>query len=246
MQINLSPLIVSFCAVVALACSSPVQDDPQPEATTPPTQATAAATPAQAVTAPQEASLTPEQGSALVEALRGGGYILLFRHALTDLSQGDDLSALLLAGNEGASRGSVDGLNPDCSKQRNLSQPGRDQARRLGVDFERLRIPHDTVLTSPFCRNLDTAALAFGHYRIEERLSLIVGADADGAAANEIRSLLRQRPAGTNTILISHLSNITAAGFNLIAEGESIVIKPEGSQWTVVAYVKADDWSQFR
>ena len=147
-----------------------------------------------AVIAPQVATLTPEQGAALVEALRGGGYILLFRHAITDQTQGDDLSALLLAGNEGAGR-AVDGLVPDCGKQRNLNGAGRDQSRQLGVDFERLKIPYQITLASPFCRTQETAGLAFGRYRLEEGLSLIVGSDPDGVAANAIKALLRQRPA---------------------------------------------------
>jgi hypothetical protein len=59
--------------------------------------------------------------------------------------------------------------------------------------------------------------------------------------------LLREPPApGRNTVLVTHLSNITAAGVNLIAEGECIVIRPQGTDWTVVAYVKSGDWSQFQ
>jgi hypothetical protein len=39
---------------------------------------------------------------------------------------------------------------------------------------------------------------------------------------------------------------VPAAGLNLIAEGESIVIRPEGTTWAVVAYVKAADWTRFQ
>jgi len=238
-------LILALLILVAVACSGTADDVAQQEPPAPATPA-AAATAALAAMAPEEASLTSEQGAAMVEALRRGGYTLLFRHALTDLTQGDDLSALLLAGNEGASRSAIDGLRADCRTQRNLSQAGREQARMIGAEFERLAIPHQATLSSPFCRTQETAGLAFGKYRIEEGLSLIVGNDADGAATNAIRSLLMERPAaGTNVILVTHLSNITAAGLNLIGEGECVVIRPEGTRLMVVAYVKAGDWRRF-
>src|SRR5437773_5257476 len=50
----------------------------------------------------------------------------------------------------------------DCSTQRNLDGSGRDQARRVGEAFRRNGIAVGTVLSSPRCRCLDTARLAFG------------------------------------------------------------------------------------
>src|SRR5712692_3099813 len=50
----------------------------------------------------------------------------------------------------------------DCSTQRNLDESGRAQARRVGEEFRRHGIAVGTILSSPRCRCLDTARLAFG------------------------------------------------------------------------------------
>jgi hypothetical protein len=55
-------------------------------------------------------------GAALVEALRGGGYVLYFRHAATDFSQEDTDTRDLR----------------NCRTQRNLNAKGRADARAVG------------------------------------------------------------------------------------------------------------------
>src|SRR5213594_2292796 len=50
----------------------------------------------------------------------------------------------------------------DCSTQRNLDDNGRTQARRIGEAFRKNAIAVGLVLSSPRCRCLDTARLAFG------------------------------------------------------------------------------------
>lgn len=74
-------------------------------------------------------------GSAeLVKDLRGGGYVIFFRHAVTDPGQADtDLSV-----------GSM------CARQRNLSGAGRQMARDIGAAFRALGIRVDRVLASRF------------------------------------------------------------------------------------------------
>src|SRR5262245_22825960 len=50
----------------------------------------------------------------------------------------------------------------DCSTQRNLDENGRAQAKRIGEAFGRNGVTVGAVLSSPRCRCLDTARLAFG------------------------------------------------------------------------------------
>lgn len=95
-----------------------------------------------------------EAAAALVAALRAGGHVAVIRHAITDRSQVDTGDLLSRAG------------------QRNLSDAGRAQARRLGAAFAALRIPLGEVLTSPVFRARDTAEAAFGaRARVEPMLT---------------------------------------------------------------------------
>src|SRR2546428_3647747 len=83
----------------------------------------------------------------LVRALQGGGYVIYFRHAASDQSSPDSPERLDLE---------------NCATQRNLSQKGREQAQVIGKAFAALGIKVAAVLSSPYCRCVDTAKLAFG------------------------------------------------------------------------------------
>src|SRR5262247_3668409 len=76
----------------------------------------------------------------------------------------------------------------DCSTQRNLDESGRAQAARIGEAFRRNAIAVGKVLSSPRCRCLDTARLAFGR---AEPVEALQGALNDG-------ELRRRRLAETN------------------------------------------------
>ena len=80
------------------------------------------------------------QGETLVEALRGGGYTLYFRHAATDWSLQDEV------------REAGDWTSCDPSRMRQLSDAGRATARAVGKAIRALHIPVGKVLASPYCR----------------------------------------------------------------------------------------------
>ena len=96
---------------------------------------------------------------ALWALLGRGGHAVLLRHAVTDTGVGDPPGFRL-------------GV---CATQRNLSEQGRSDARRLGEELRARRVPVAGLLSSPWCRCLDTARLAFGR-------------DAEGAAGSRAGS----------------------------------------------------------
>lgn len=77
--------------------------------------------------------------------IRAGGVVVAFRHALAPGTF--DPPGFTLG---------------DCSSQRNLSDEGRAQARRIGAWFQSRALQPAAVRSSPWCRCLDTATLAFG------------------------------------------------------------------------------------
>ena len=169
-------------------------------------------------------------GAALVTALRAGGFVLYFRHASTDFGQNDD------------SMTSFD----DCTKQRNLTDKGRDEARRIGSAIRELRIPVGSVLASPFCRTVETATLAFGKAEKSMDLRGWGTSNTDPNRYVPLRKHLGRAPAaGTNTMLVGHGNPFRAiAGPPHLMEGEAAVIRPLGGEkFEIVARISVEQWA---
>ncbi len=78
-----------------------------------------------------------------INALRQGGYVIVFRHGATHQDQAD-----------------TDPLNPsNVSQQRQLNDAGRAKAKEIGEAFRKLRIPVGQVQTSVFNRAVETGTL---------------------------------------------------------------------------------------
>ena len=185
----------------------------------------AAALPATAAETPSE-SLT---GAALLQTLRGGGLILYFRHTSTDFGQNDDA----MSGYE------------DCARQRNLTDNGRDEARRIGAAIKRLDIPIGDVLVSPFCRTRETAQLIFGRATVAPAVRGGPARPETNDRYAELRKLLSTPPrAGTNLAIASHGNPFRAVtDTQYLAEGEAAVIRPLGAQgFRIVARIPKDGW----
>ena len=84
-------------------------------------------------------------GEELASLIRTGGVVVAFRHALAPGTFDPPEFRLGV-----------------CSTQRNLSDEGRSQARRTGEWFKARQLQPARVRSSPWCRCVDTATLAFG------------------------------------------------------------------------------------
>lgn len=148
----------------------------------------------------------------LWDELRKGGYVLLMRHAATEPGVGDPPQ-----------------FKPgDCKTQRNLSAAGRDQAARTGQRFKDAGISISAVLSSRWCRCLDTANIAFGSAVAEPALDSFFGdrsAQGEGQTA-AARSRIRSFRGPGNLVMVTHQVNITALTGEFPAEGEIFVVRP--------------------
>lgn len=161
----------------------------------------------------------PEPGAGFTEesllaSLREGGFVIYFRHASTDFSQVDADPVDL----------------KDCATQRNLSNVGRDESRRIGASIDDLGIPIGDVFTSEMCRARDTAELAFGEAVPVSALTALdtVSAESEEDERTEaLRTFLGMPPeTGTNTVLVGHLVNITVAANVTLDEAEAAIFLP--------------------
>lgn len=152
--------------------------------------------------------------------LRSGGQVVLIRHAITTPGVGDPPGMRL----------------DDCSTQRNLTDAGREDARRLGEAFRERNIRVDRVLSSPWCRCLETARLAFNAAEPWQPLSNLFGrAEARDEQVRQMRAVAGERRSGGNLVLVSHGSTILAlTGVNL-GTAEMVVVTPQGDGRFTVA-----------
>lgn len=153
--------------------------------------------------------------------LKGGGQVVLMRHAVTVPGVGDP-EGMRLA---------------DCTTQRNLSDEGRAHARQIGEAFRARAIPVAQVLSSPWCRCLETARLAFG---AEPQASPALGnlfgrTDPQGRQVAQMRALVSRKPPGGNLVLVSHGSTIYALTGVSPSTGELVVVTPQGDGKFAVA-----------
>lgn len=150
---------------------------------------------------------------ALWTLLRGGGQVVLLRHAATDMEQRDHVGAPL----------------SDCSRQRNLNEDGREDARLIGAVFRVRAIPVGRVLSSGYCRCMETAQLAFG--RAEGWAALqqaLTNKTLQEARVAEIRAVAGERPTDGNLVLVTHQYPVRLLTGEKIAEGEMLILTPRG------------------
>lgn len=171
--------------------------------------------------------LTPAQATEAGWALlRDGGRAVLIRHALA--------------------AGSGDPGNFDiakCATQRNLSDRGKLQARKMGALFAARAAPLDRVLSSRYCRCLDTARFAFGEDIAEPTAALDPLAKSEPAKQAQLaamRALVADFSGSGNLVLVTHQENIVALTGVSPREGEAIIVKAEGDKLRVIGRIIFD------
>jgi len=165
----------------------------------------------------------------LLQELRKGGYILYFRHTATDFSKNDDAMTSF----------------EDCASQRNLTEPGRAQARAIGESIRALGIPVGEVIASPYCRTMETGMLIFGRAEKSDDVRGGPGTANSPERYAGLRNLLSTSPsAGTNFAIASHGNPFHAvAGPPYLAEGEAAVVRPLGTDFEIIARIRSERWS---
>lgn len=120
----------------------------------------------------------------------------------------------------------------DCATQRNLSDEGRAQARRVGERLRRMGIGQAAVRSSQWCRCLDTARL-LGLGPVEEMPALNSFFGQSGRREERVaavrRALAALPPDGPPVVLVTHQVTITALTGIHPASGEAVLLRADGS-----------------
>ena len=118
----------------------------------------------------------------------------------------------------------------DCSTQRNLNSVGRKQSQTLGKQLSAVGWKPEQVLSSPWCRCLETAELmGLGQVEAEAGLASFFEGHVDREGTLE---RLNQVMAGLDgpTLMVTHFVVISAVTGLGVGSGEAVVYNPETHQ----------------
>ena len=168
------------------------------------------------------AAASESTGASVSELLRRGGVVLALRHARAP--------------------GTFDPPDfrlGDCRTQRNLDESGRAQAKRLGAWFAAQGLKPAAVRSSPWCRCVDTAQLAFGRAEVWPALGSPRGGDAPRNAQHlaQLRAALREvggRP-GVFEVWVTHMFVLSALTGHGSESGEGLVLQHDESMPRLLA-----------
>jgi phosphohistidine phosphatase SixA len=185
----------------------------------------------------------PSQHSSdpLIARLAEGGYVVYIRHGRTDATYQDKQDKPEWW------------KSCDPRRHRPLSDDGRNQMQSIGANMRALRIPVGTVITSEYCRAMDSGLLLqLMPIATDPGLNY---ADAhryqkhsDAQISADLRRLLSAKPlAGKNTILVGHVHGMNPPldqAFSSIQEAESVIVRPLGDdKFEVVGRVTVEKWA---
>ena len=145
----------------------------------------------------------------LINSLKEGGKLIFIRHALAP-GNGDPENFNL----------------KDCSSQRNLSQEGINQSKKIGLFFTRNKIQIDKVLSSEWCRCKETAKYAFNSFETFDALNSFYDirfAKNKTKQINDLKKYVLSWNSKKNLVFVTHFVVISEALNTGSSSGEIIV-----------------------
>ena len=143
-------------------------------------------------------------------ALRAGGHVALMRHTDAPGGTGDPPGFTL----------------DDCATQRNLSDRGRADAAQIGTRLKAEGIAFEKILSSPWCRCMDTARLLdMGPVATAPTFgNVVVLHDQAEALTAGARTLIAGWQGAGTLLVVTHGANIRALTGISPATGEIVLV----------------------
>ena len=126
----------------------------------------------------------------IIENLKVGGKLIFIRHAYAP-GGGDPKNFNI----------------HDCSTQRNLSENGKIQSRKIGNFFTENKIKIEKVYSSEWCRCKETASLAFKNFKTKSFLNSFFSskfAQNKNSQMRDFQKFLLDWDEKTNLIFVTH------------------------------------------
>ena len=142
-------------------------------------------------------------------ALVGGSHIALIRHGNAPPGYGDPPGFKI----------------DDCATQRNLDEKGQAQARALGEAFRQHGVRADKILSSPWCRCLETARL-MGLGPVDGTWVVAASDKSPERLAAMKQMLANWRGPGT-LVVVTHALTVQALVGIMPGQAETVVVRPK-------------------
>lgn len=128
----------------------------------------------------------------------------------------------------------------DCSTQRNLDDRGRAQARAIGQAFRDRGVTFDAVLSSQWCRCVETAELlALGEVTEADAFNSFFG-DFSERPAKTAAALALLNGRADRPFVVSHQVNIRALTGQTTRSGEVLVVRRGDASLEVLGSILID------
>jgi len=155
--------------------------------------------------APVAAAASDEAWAALAK----GGHVALVRHGNAPPGYGDPPGFKI----------------DDCATQRNMDERGRAQARAVGEAFRQHGVIVDKILSSPWCRCLETARLmALGPV---ENTWAVAASDRSPERLVVLKQMMAGWRGPGTLVLVTHALTVQALVGIMPDQAETVVVKPK-------------------
>jgi phosphohistidine phosphatase SixA len=142
-------------------------------------------------------------------ALVNGGHVALIRHGNAPPGYGDPPGFKI----------------DDCATQRNLDEKGRAQARALGEAFRRHAVRPDKILSSPWCRCLETGRLmALGPV---ENTWTVAASDKSPDRLAALKQILADWRGPGTLVVVTHAFTVQGLVGIMPGQAETVVVRPK-------------------
>ena len=114
----------------------------------------------------------------------------------------------------------------DCSTQRNLNKNGIKQSKKIGLFFKKNKIKIDKILSSEWCRCIDTAKYAFENYKTFSALNSFFSHKFQknkNTQMSDLREYLKSWRSDKNLILVTHYVTILEIINKSSSSGEILI-----------------------
>jgi len=146
-------------------------------------------------------------------ALAKGGHVALVRHGNAPPGHGGDPPGFKI---------------DDCATQRNMDEKGRTQSRAVGEAFRQHGVRVDKILSSPWCRCLETARLmALGP--VEGTMAVAASDRSPDRLAALKQMVSAWRGPGT-LVVVTHALTVQGLVGIMPGQAETVVIRPKPGQ----------------